>query len=177
MERAVFLDRDGTINEDVGHLSSKEDLVFIPGAIQALKRLGAKFRLFIVTNQAGIGENYFDERDYREVNEYLHSVLRENSIIVEQTYCCPHTKEENCLCRKPGTFFVEQAVKTYGIDPARSFVVGDHPHDVEMGVKVGAKTVYLLTGHGRKHLNELSVDPDTVENDLYDAAEWILRAE
>ncbi len=175
MKKAVFLDRDGTINEDVGYLFKKKDLDFIPGSIEALKMLQKNYHLFIVTNQPGIGENVFTLSQYRRFNEYFQAVLRENGIYVMDTYCCPHSKSEKCACYKPGTFFMEKAGEEHGIDLENSYVIGDHPHDVEMGRRMGARTIYLLTGHGHKHKTELLVKPDTICEDLYKAAMWIMN--
>lgn len=150
-------------------------LVFIPGAVEALKLLQESFTLFIVTNQSGIGEGVFSAREYRAFDRHYRSLLREKGVRVEKAYCCPHTKQANCSCRKPGTYFLEQAVEEYGLDINNSYVIGDHPHDVETGFRAGANTIYLLSGHGRKHLDELAITPDKICADLPEAALWILR--
>lgn len=173
MGKAVFLDRDGTINEDVGYLFDKKDLEFIPGSIKALKILQKHYRLLIVTNQPGIGEKIFTAGQYRAFNEYFQSVLKKEGVNILDTYCCPHRKVERCACYKPGTFFMEKAREKHRIDPANSYVIGDHPHDVEMGRRMGARTIYLLTGHGIRHKDELAANPDKICSDLYEAAMWI----
>ena len=175
MKRAVFLDRDGTINEDIGALYLKEKLIFIPGAIEALKILQKEFQLFIVTNQAWINKKVFSMEEYLEFSKYFEAVLKSKEITIEHTYYCPHTKEENCICRKPGSYFMEAAERDYGIDLKRSFVIGDHQSDIEMGIKVGAKSIYVLTGHGRGHEKDLSVKPDFIAQNIYEAAIWIMR--
>ncbi|MBD3425606.1 MAG: HAD-IIIA family hydrolase [Candidatus Omnitrophica bacterium] len=175
MIKAVFLDRDGTINEDRGYVYSSDRLVLIPRSIEALKLLEEEFSLFIVTNQCGIGENVFSQREYLDFNEYFQSLLRDNGIYIKDTYCCPHKKEQRCICRKPKTYFLEKAAKEYDIDIVNSYVVGDHPHDVEMGFRMGAKTVYLLSGHGTRHRDELGAAPDHIEKDLYAASVRILE--
>lgn len=175
MHKAIFLDRDGTINEDVGDLYSSDKLIFIPGAIEALKSLQRKFHLFIVTNQSGIGENAFTEKDFLQFNEYYVRLLKSCGVKIKQVFYCPHRKEENCGCRKPNPYFVREAEKRYSIDLRNSYVIGDHPHDAEMAYKVGAGSVYLLTGHGKKHLQELAIEPNFIANDIFGASLWIMR--
>ncbi len=174
MNRAVFLDRDGTINEDVGDFCSKEKLVFIPGSIEALRILQEKFLLFIITNQSGIGKGLFSEEEFLQFNEDFKILLKGEGIKIMQIYYCPHTKEDNCVCRKPKPYFLKKAEKDFYINLEGSFAIGDHPHDVEMASKVRAGTVYLLTGHGKKHKHELSIEPDFIAKDLYEAALWII---
>jgi len=173
MNKAVFLDRDGTINEDVGDFCSPEKLIFISGAIKALKILQERFLLFIVTNQSGIGKKVFSEEEFLQFNKYFETLLKDEDITIKHIYCCPHTKEKNCICRKPSPYFLRQAEKDYDIDLVNSYVIGDHPHDIEMAARVGAGSVYLLTGHGKKHKQELSKDTDFIANDIYEAAIWI----
>lgn len=173
MLRAIFLDRDGTINEDVGNLYQPKNLIFIPQAIDALKILQKDFTLFIVTNQSGIGKNIFSEQDFFQFNQYFLNRLSENGIRICKTYFCPHTKERNCLCHKPSPYFVKLAENDYGISLKESFVIGDHPHDIAMAHNTGCNSVYLLTGHGNKHRNELLTTPSHIANNLYEAAIWI----
>lgn len=173
MNRAVFLDRDGTINEDVGDFCSQEKLIFIPRAIEALKILEERFLLFIITNQSGIRKNLFSEEEFSQFTKYFEAFLRNEGVTIMHTYYCPHTKEENCICRKPNPYFLKQAEKDYDIDLKNSYVLGDHPYEVEMAHRVGAGSVYLLTGHGKKHREELSLKPDFIATDLYEASVWI----
>ena len=175
MRKAIFLDRDGTINEDVGDLFSKDNLFFIPRAIEALRLLQEKFVLFIVTNQSGIGKGAFSEKEFLQFNEYFKGVLEDHNIDIRHIYYCPHRKEEKCICYKPKTFFLKQAEKEYFIDLSSSYVIGDHPHDIEMGREAGAKTVYLLSGHGNRHRREMVYEPDHISSNLYEAAAWILE--
>lgn len=175
MNRAVFLDRDGTINEDVGALCSKEKLIFIPRAIEALKILQKRFQLFVITNQAWIGKNVFSEEEYLEFSRYFETVLKNKGIIIKHVYYCPHMKEENCICRKPNSYFMKEAERSYGIDLKNSFIIGDHQSDIEMGRELGVSSVYVLTGHGKEGRKELSVEPDFIASSIYEAAGWIMR--
>ena len=175
MNKAVFLDRDGTINEDVGDLYSPDQLVFIPHAINALKLLQDEFLLLIVTNQSGIGRGVFSESQFSDFDDYFHGVLNGKGIKIQHTYCCPHTKEKFCVCRKPNTHFLEIAQKRYEIDLSESYVIGDHPHDIEMGCSAGMKSVYVLTGHGKKHRKDLNIEPNLIAPNLWEAATWIMQ--
>jgi D-glycero-D-manno-heptose 1,7-bisphosphate phosphatase len=174
MHKAIFLDRDGTINEDVGDLYSSDKLIFIPRAIEALKILQQKFQLFIITNQSGIGKTVFSKDEYLQFNEYFIGLLNSCGVTIEQVYHCPHKKEENCICRKPKQYFINEAEKKYDIDIKSSYVIGDHPHDAEMACNVGARSVYLLTGHGKKHLEELTIKPNFIADDIFEASLWIM---
>lgn len=177
MNKAVFLDRDGTINEDLGYICSLDKLKFIPGAFRALRLLQENHELFIVTNQSGVGRKDFTEEELIEFNRNIENILGQEGIRIRKTYYCPHLKEDNCVCRKPSVHFLREAEKQYGIDLKRSMVIGDHPHDIEMARKAGAKGVYLLTGHGEKHRNEITNDarPDLIAADIYEAAVRILN--
>jgi len=172
-KKAVFLDRDGTINEDVGYLYRKEDLIFIPGAIDAMKILQESFLLFIVTNQQGISQGIFSEEEFLDFNKIFLEILEKNGIRIAEVFYCPHTKEENCRCRKPKTFFIEKAVEKYCLDIKDSYMIGDHSSDIETGTGMDIKTIYLLSGHGRKHVGELGASPGHIADDLYRAALWI----
>ena len=177
MNRAVFLDRDGTINRDLGDICSPDQLIFIPGAFEALRLLQKQFLLFVITNQSGIGKGVFNKSEYRLFNMHFQMVLKTNGVVFEKVYCCPHKKEDGCLCRKPGTFFLKQAEKEFDIDLTRSYVVGDHPHDIETAQRAGAGSIYLLTGHGGRHKHELKSlpPPDFIAQDVYEAALWISK--
>ncbi len=174
-KRAVFFDRDGTINEDVGDLYEIEKLDFIPGSIEAMKMLQEKFLLFIVTNQTGIGRKNFTIEQYQKFNNGFLKILCDNGINIQEVYCCPHLIEDECLCRKPSVHFVKLAEQKYNLDIKNSFVIGDHGSDVEMGLNAGSGSIYVLTGHGSRHLNELEVKPQIVCQNLYDAAEEIFK--
>ena len=177
MNRAIFLDRDGTINKDVGDFCSPEMLEFIPGATKALKMLQTNFLLFIITNQSGIGKNVFTEEEFLQFSNFLETLLKNKGIAIKHIYYCPHTKEEDCICHKPKPYFLRQAEKEYDIDLKNSYVLGDHPHDIEMAHRVEAGSACLLTGHGKKHRQELELlpQPDFIANDIYEATAWIMR--
>ncbi|MGA1867857.1 MAG: D-glycero-alpha-D-manno-heptose-1,7-bisphosphate 7-phosphatase [bacterium] len=170
MEKAIFLDRDGTINEDVGDFCTPDRLLFIPGSIEALRMLQENFFLFIVTNQSGIGKGIFSEEEFLKFNEYFEKILKNERIDIKHIYFCPHTIEEKCICRKPSPYFLKKAEKDFRIDLKNSYVIGDHPSDMELAKKVAACSVYLLTGHGKKHEKDLLCEPDFIANNLYESA-------
>ncbi len=178
MNKAVFLDRDGTLNYDKGYIYKIEDFQFLPKAVEALKLLKDDFFLFIITNQSGIGRGYYTMEDAHKFNNHLLNELKQEGISIKKTYICPHAPGDNCDCRKPSHKFVADAKKEYDIDLEHSWVIGDHPWDVEMGIKAGCRTIYLLTGHGEKHSGELdkhNIRPDFIAEGLFEAASIIRK--
>ena len=173
MPKAVFLDRDGTIIEDRGDLHDPSQVVFLPGAFDALRRLQEDFLLFIVTNQSGIAKGAITRQDTDTVNAHVVAELAEAGIRVADVYVCPHRREDGCSCIKPHPHFLHQAATQYGVDLRQSFSVGDHPHDVELARAVGGRGIYVLTGHGEKHRTELPADA-VVAGDIGQAAQGIL---
>ena len=161
IKRAVFLDRDGTINEDIGDLFTVKKLRFVPRAIDALKLLQERFLLFIITNQAGIGKGNFKESDFLKFNKEYLIILNKEGIKIKETYYCPHTEEDNCVCRKPKTYFVDIAREKYNLNLKESFIIGDHPSDVEIGNRTQMKSIFLLTGHGKEHVDEINCNSDS----------------
>ncbi len=152
---AVFLDRDGTIIEDRGHLSRSSQVIFFPETVSALRRLNEHFALFIVTNQSGIAKGLLTPADVGRVNGHVVAHLAEWGIRIVDTYVCPHNSSDGCECIKPKPYFLRKAEKEHGIDLSRSFAVGDHPHDVAFAENAGARGIYVLSGHGMKHRQEL----------------------
>lgn len=172
---AVFLDRDGTIMEDVGYVTDPARAVLFPETIPALRRLGNHFLLFIVTNQSGVAKGLIRHDQARNVNEQVVKVLAEAGIAIQDVYCCPHQRSDACVCIKPKPHFGRLAERDHGVDLESSFVVGDHPADVEFGANLGAQGIYVLTGHGGKHRNELSTSC-SIASDIAAAVDMILRA-
>ena len=156
-KRAIILDRDGVLIEDKDYSYKIEDLEILPGVIKGLKQLQSKFIFFIVTNQAGIGKGYYTVEDFHKYNEYLISLLHENNIKIEKTFFCPHVKEDNCDCRKPNPKYLNEIAVQWDVDMSSSWMSGDHPSDIQFGINGGCKTVYMVTGHGEKHLHDLEV--------------------
>ena len=172
--KAVFLDRDGTIIEDRGHLSSPSQAVFFDDTSSALRRLSDEYLLFIITNQQGIDEGILSPEDVSLVNSHIVDSLRKENIFITDVYVCPHGKNAGCQCRKPSPFFLRKAGNDYNIDLSRSFVIGDHPGDVECAVNASAQGIYVLTGHGRKHRPELASNTVVVEG-IAEAVDYIIN--
>lgn len=172
MTKAAFIDRDGVITEDLGFVHKVEDLKFVKNAIEGL-RLLKDFKLFIVTNQSGIGRGYFKFEDFLQYNNRVVEELKKSGIKIEKTYVCPHAPDENCGCRKPKTKFLKEAEKEFNISLEKSFVIGDRKSDFEMGRNASCRTIHVLTGHGSNSKND--VNPDYFAEDLMDAAKWILK--
>lgn len=170
---AVFLDRDGTLIEDRGFLADPAEVELFPGTVPALQRLGGAYELFIVTNQQGVAEGITPLAGVQRVNEHVVAVLRRAGIVIRDVYCCPHRRSDGCDCIKPRPHFLRTAAREHGIDLSRSFVVGDHPHDVELAANAGAAGIYVLTGHGGKHLREITV-PCVVVPGIVEAVHHIL---
>ena len=179
MKRAIFLDRDGTINVDRNYLSNPDQLEIIPGTSAALRRLmDAGFLLFIVTNQSGIGRGYYTLADMHAVNDRLCEVLSRDGIRFEKIYYAPESPEEPSRGRKPSPQFLFDARDEFGVELAQSYMVGDKLIDLECGWNAGVKqSVLVRTGYGTKvEANH----PDTVKramvcDNIQGVAEWILK--
>ncbi len=172
---AVFLDRDGTIIEDRGVLAEPTDVVFFPDTVDALRCLQKHFLLFLVTNQPGVARGTITLEHVDRVNARVLSYLAEHGITITAVYVCPHERADGCLCIKPNPHFLRKAAAEHGVDLQRSFTVGDHPHDVEFAQSVGARGVYVRTGHGEKHLADVSPG-EIVVSGIGEAADWILAS-
>lgn len=172
--KAVFLDRDGTVIDDRGHLKNPEQVIFYDFTFKALKLLQKNFMLFIVTNQSGIAKGLLKREDVEKVNRHVVEALKQNGINITEVYYCPHNREDNCECIKPKAYFLKKAAAKYKIDLDKSYVIGDHPHDVECGLNAGATGIFVLTGHGSKHLDEVKEEWRVAAN-LLEAAEMILK--
>jgi D-glycero-D-manno-heptose 1,7-bisphosphate phosphatase len=189
--RAVFLDRDGTINEEVSYLSRVEDIRLVPGASEGIKRLARSgFRIVVVTNQSGVARGYFDEERVMEINSALASMLAEQGAPVHGWYFCPHHPDAaveryrlECHCRKPAPGLIEQAAGEMAIDCQESFMIGDAIRDVEAGIRAGCRSVLVRTGHGMEacrdgKLLRLAGEHNIhVAEDLNAASLWILGQE
>ncbi len=170
---AVFLDRDGTIIEDRGHLGRPSEVVFYPDTVPALTRLQEHFLLFVVTHQPGISAGFVTADNVAQVNEYVVAELRHHGVMITEVYCCPHQRNEGCDCIKPKPFFLRQAAEKFGLDLSGSFVVGDHPHDVVLADNAGACGIYVRTGHGNRHLAEV-LGRKAIVPGIREAVDWIL---
>ncbi len=173
MYPAVFLDRDGTLVEDRGYLRSADEVVFLDCTFPALRRLQQHFSLFIVTNQSGVAKGFQTLEEVERVNRFIERRLQENAIQILRTYTCPHRREDECICIKPNPFFAQKASAEFNIYLPHSYAVGDHPHDAEFGKRFGGNGLYVLSGHGKKHLAEMD-ETVPVFSDIGRASDWIL---
>ncbi len=143
---AVFLDRDGTLIEDKHYLHDPEEIVWMPGAFEALKDLQELgYVLVVITNQSGIGRGYFTEAAAHAVHERLTADLQKEGITLDGIYMCPHAPGEGCGCRKPGTKLIYAAKRDHSIDLGKSWFVGDKAIDIEAGAECGMRTILVGT--------------------------------
>ena len=183
--RAVFLDRDGTLIEEVGYLDRVDRVELYPWSIDAVRLLNrAGLRVVVATNQSGIARGFFTEAIVDDVHEHISSLLAEGGARIDAYYYCPHHPEghvdgytQACDCRKPARGLVDRAARELGVDPLRSFVVGDRWLDVQLARAVGARGVLVRTGYGQaEEARPLpDVAADAVADNLMGATSWILR--
>ena len=179
--RAIFVDRDGTLNVNIEYLSDPERYQLYPRVAEGLRMLRqAGFLIVVITNQSGIGRGLFDQRALDRIHARMKELLARDGAGVDAIYFCPHHPNDRCACRKPGTALFERAVRELGIDPAGSFVIGDMELDVAAGQRIGARTALVPEPrHRAKALKEMegwNARPDFVGEDFMDAVKWILGA-
>ncbi len=184
---AVFLDRDGTINEEVGYLNDPERLALIPGSAEAIRRINrAGMAAVIITNQSGIARGFFDEETLASIHERLKEILSGEKAHLDGIYVCPHHTDgkipeytRECDCRKPGTALVKRAARELNLDLSASYMIGDHFKDIQLAAEAGIPSILVLTGHGRgeweKADRKLRLRPDHVAENLSSAVDWILE--
>ncbi len=167
--KAAFLDRDGTIIEDVNYLSRIEDIKLIPLAKEGIKLLKeCGFKLIVVSNQSGIGRGYFTREFVEETHRIINEMLDN---IVDKFYFCPHKPEDNCSCRKPKTGMIDEAIREFNIDKKASFVVGDKESDVELGLNAGIEPFLVIDRHNEYLLKNTKAKRFFAN--LYEVARWI----
>ena len=173
-QKTVFLDRDGTLIEEVDFLSRVEELKLFPftrDAVDLLKSNG--FQVIVITNQSGIGRGLFEA-------EAMHAIHRQIQLelngAVDAFYFCPHLPEGGCYCRKPNLGMIEAAGRDLSIDMSSSWFVGDKDLDVEIGLNAGLRTVLVETGYGREHVKTLKRRPDRIAGNLLEAARYITKS-
>lgn len=171
---AVFLDRDGTLIEEVNYLSRVEDLRLFPYTVEAVKLLKDNgFLVIVVTNQSGIGRGIYSEADMHAVHDALQVEL---GGAIDAFYFCPHLPDEGCKCRKPGLGMIESAIEDFEIDLERSWMVGDKSLDVETGQAARLSTSLVSTGYGATHKALLESPPTLLALDMGDAVKHIVAS-
>ncbi len=169
---AVFLDRDGTLIEEVNYLSRVEDLRLFPFAAKAVRLLKDNgFLVIVVTNQSGIGRGIYTEADMHSIHEAIQTEL---SDAIDAFYFCPHLPDAGCRCRKPNTGMIESAMSDFVIDIENSWMVGDKKIDVETGLAAGLQSSLVLTGYGQQHKELLEQRAKFVAEHLEEAAKSIV---
>jgi D-glycero-D-manno-heptose 1,7-bisphosphate phosphatase len=177
---AVFLDRDGTIGEELGYVNHIDRFQMFPYAAEAIRELNlAKIPVIVVTNQGGIARNIFPESLVHEVHKKMIAELAAGGAHVDAIYFCPHKSEDTCECRKPNPGLLHRAAREHSLDLAASWIVGDRYGDLEMGHTTASRGILVMTGYGRGeyelHRSTWPRQPDALAENLRDAVRLILR--
>jgi len=186
-DAGIFLDRDGTINEEVDFLSSPQNLHLLPRSAEAIHELNAMgFKVFIVTNQSGIARGFLTEEHLENIHHTLLDRLAESGAHIDAIYYCPHHPDAGearyrkaCDCRKPQTGMITKAVSEFSIDLSHSFVIGDRLIDIQMGNTAGIPAILVMTGYGKQELllcREQHANLAYVATDLFDAVQFVKRS-
>ena len=174
MDRAAFLDRDGTLVPDIPYLDDAGRLRLFPGAADGIARLRkAGFKVVLVTNQSGVGRGLFSEETLGRIHAKLIEMLEKEGAELDGLYYCPHKPGDGCSCRKPATGMLDRAAEEMNISIRKSYVVGDDITDIDMARNAGARSVLVLTGHGTE--SRSVANPDAVASDFTEAVNWILE--
>ena len=177
---AVFLDRDGTINEQMGYINHLSRFVMIPGAGEAIRLLNENgFLAIVVSNQSGVGRGYFPIEFVDKVHTYMAGLLEKEGAKFDGIFICPHHPDEGCDCRKPKTGLIRQACEAFHIDMENSYVVGDRCSDLEFADRANLKGILVTTGYGLGEIEFIlpasPVKPLHIANDMLDAVKWIIN--
>jgi D-glycero-D-manno-heptose 1,7-bisphosphate phosphatase len=174
MNKAIFIDKDGTLVTDVPYNINPELIRFEAYALEALLSLQQQgFHLVIISNQPGIGLGYFGKYELENVGQHIKELLLNNNIVLHGFYYCPHSPEAGCDCRKPAPGLIRQAAQDMEIDLSKSWMVGDILNDVEAGKRCGCKTILIDNGNETEWLYNTERTPHFMANDLKEAADII----
>lgn len=183
---AVFIDRDGTINEQMGYINHLSRFVLLPGAEEAIKLLNRhQYLAIIVSNQSGVARGYFPIELVDKVHELMKALLEEKDAVIDAIYFCPHHKAgvvpeytTRCICRKPGTGLIDKACLEFDIDMENSYVIGDRITDIELAHRAKIKGILVSTGYGRGDIDYIlphsNYRPVHIAEDLLHAVRWIM---
>ena len=173
--RAVFIDRDGTMAKDVSYCSRPEDFKLLPHTAEAVSLLNQHgFKVIVITNQSGIARGYFTEETLAEIHGKMKNELAKEGAWVDAIYHCPHHPDDNCQCRKPKPKLALQAARDHDIELGSSFVVGDLQMDIDLGKAIGCRTILI----GAPPMNgDETAKPDIVVSDLSKAVQIIVRGQ
>lgn len=181
--RAIFLDRDGVINEnlDGGYISKWCEFRFLAKAKEATKVLtDANWDIIIISNQAGVDKGIMSAQAVEDINIRMVNEIECAGGRVKAVYYCPHRPDENCECRKPKPGMLLRAAREYGVGLSESYLIGDSITDIQAGAQVGCATILVRTGQGKRYLQRIGeqpVNPDYVVSDLYEAVKLVLTLE
>lgn len=178
--KAVFVDRDGTINVDVHYLDDPDKFEMYPGVPIGVKKLQEHgFKIIVITNQSGIARGYFTEEQLSGVHERMKQEFQKFGVTLDGIYYCPHHPDDKCNCRKPNTGLFEKAIREHNINVEKSYMLGDKILDISAGEKIGVRTVLIPEPHLREDFlsqkNEWEYHPDYIADDFLDAIDWILN--
>jgi D-glycero-D-manno-heptose 1,7-bisphosphate phosphatase len=183
---AIFMDRDGTINEQRGYINHISRFILLPGVIEAVRLLNENnFLAIIVSNQSGVARGYFPIDLVEEVHASLRATLKVEGAIIDGIFFCPHYPRgalekysAECGCRKPAIGLIEQARESFDIDMSNSYVVGDRYTDIELAHRSNLKSVLVETGYGRGDIEYVipnkPIKPTYIARDLFEAVRWIV---
>ena len=172
--KAVFLDRDGTISRDVPYCSRPEDFELLPRVAEAIKLLNEHdFKVVVVTNQSGVGRGRFTEDMLAKIHHTMVEELAKSGAVIDAIYYCPHHPDDNCECRKPKPAMILQAARDLNIDLRQSYFVGDSDLDIGAGKRAGCLTMLIATTE-KKSDTIAEHSPDAVSPNLYEAAKWVI---
>jgi D-glycero-D-manno-heptose 1,7-bisphosphate phosphatase len=186
--KAVFLDRDGNINKDVGYPDSFDMIEIYQYSFEAIRKLNkAGLKAVIVTNQSGIGRGLIKEEQLHQIHRKMKQAFARHDAYFDKIYYCPHylsskfpEYDKDCICRKPKPGLALKAAADLDIDTSRSYMIGDKVEDILFGINIGASPILVLTGYGKKSLKTLrekKIVPAYVAQDLLEAVNWILDRE
>lgn len=174
--KTIFLDRDGVINKDPGfggYITCWEEFEFLPGSLEALKRLNqAGYEVMVISNQAGVAKGLYTLGDLDKITKNMLGEIEKAGGGIRSVHYCPHRDEDNCNCRKPRTGLFSQATKDLGVNFTDTFFVGDNRRDVLAAKAIGCKSIFVLSGNTK--LEDLDVQPDFVAGDLLEAVDKIV---
>ena len=187
-ESAVFIDRDGTLNEEVGYIREPEQVKLFDTSMEAIRRINRSGRkVIVITNQSGVARGFLDESKLAEIHKQLHTTLGDVGAHIDAIYYCPHHPRAGelpyrgeCSCRKPKPGLLHQAERDFNLDLSSCFVIGDRYLDIEMAHHVGARGILVRTGYGQSEYDSNRHSwprhPDFVADNLQEAVDWILAA-
>ena len=180
--RAVFLDRDGTMAADVSYCRRPDDFELFPTTARAIRLLNEhSYKVIVITNQSGVARGYFTEDTLNRIHQKMRRRLSDEGARIDDIYYCPHHPDHGvypykqaCECRKPHPGLLKRAHRELDIDLSRSFMIGDKATDIEAGKRAGTRTVFVLSGRGQAEQKKISDRPDHIAPDLGQAVGWVL---